>query len=521
MNSQDAKHKLALLQRLAVAALLLAAAFPRARHLEASFDREADGERGAQAALTQLNRERLPELNEAILAIELPAGTVSYAGLGEPPWHDLIRESRSPLALDHRLEAASFAFLGIEASETEAPVEFAVRVPFLLLHLLALFVFWWAISQALGGQIALLSLAFMAVMPPALAYGTLTGTENFALLFGSLILGIYARHMQKGERLTLALLAPVALLAGLAAPETLALTALLPLHALVAKRVRTALITAATMWAPLSLLCSEYGPAELARTLNPLPMLEARGDSLFEFLGTLLTDASSLFTPIALGLAVIGIALRVSRALHPRLRTRLEALEFPASKESRVEVVLPLVGFGVLAALASPETGGPRLLLLCPAIALGIALLLQQLTRPIAAMRAGLAPLVVLASLIAMPCLARFGFFEREFRSEPTPRTVGAELRALELEPDALCVIPASSAQGRALEFYARRTLVPQTYLDRAEAGTVALHRGILPWTLTILLPVNSTAKDATSLREQAANRATLRSATPSWEVWR
>jgi len=522
MEGEERAQKLVLLQRLGVVALLLAAAFPRAKHLESSFDRGADGERGAAAALAQLNFERLPDLEDAITAIEIPAGTDRYEGLGDPPWQPLIRYSRSALELDHRLEASSFRFLGIKAAEPDAPVEFAVRVPFLMLHILALFVFWLAIATAMGGQVALLSLAFLAVMPPALAYGSLTGTENFALLFSSLLLGLYARHLQKGERWSLGLLAPASLIAVLGAPETLALVALLPIHALVAKRVRIGVVAALLMWTPLAFIYSDYGSTELSSMINPLPLLEARGDSVFSFLSALLRDASSQFTPIALGLAALGIGLRLSRSLNSRWAARLDALEFPKVTARRIEVALLLVGFGVVGALISPETGGPRLLLLSPAVAFGIALFLQQVTRPIAAMRAGIAPLVVIASLIAMPCLARFGLFENRVRGGATPREVGAEIRALELDPDLLCVIPVSVAQGPALEFYARRTLVPQDYLDRAEAGNYAVERGILPWRLGVLLRVEAEtgAETGAEFRLQVAGRMTLRKTSEGWEVW-
>ena len=91
---------------------------------------------------------------------------------------------------------------------------------------------------------------------------------------------------------------------------------------------------------------------------------------------------------------------------------------------------------------------GATLLFLTPAIALGLALFLQQFTRPIAGMRAGLAPLVVAVSLIAMPCLARVSGFEKHYRSEPTPRSSGSRIRALDLPENSLCVIPDSIECG-------------------------------------------------------------------------
>ena len=520
MDHDEAARKFRLLQRLAVAALLLAAAIPRGRNLEASFAPGAEGERGTRAALTQLNHERFPELEETITALEIPAGTDRYEGIGEPPWEPLIWRSNSPLEADVLVERASFQFLGVEAIDPEAPVEFAVRVPHLALHLLALLVLWWAISEAFGGQIALMSLAFLTVLPPSIAYSTVSGTENLALLGSALMLGLYARHLQKREWWPLALLAPAACAAALLAPESMAMAALLPLQALGMKRIRAALLGALALWTPVVLLVLESGSQEL----DVLPRLASRAAAFIEFGPGLLREAVSLFTPIVLGLAAIGVALRFSRSLNAGWSARLKALEFPQPKEKHAEVAAVLLPFGVLAAMLSPDDGGPRLLFSVPIVALGVALFLQQITRPIAAMRAGIAPLVVLASLIAMPCLARFSLFELERRAEPTPRTVGAEIRSFELPPSDLCVIPASLAQGAPLEFYARRTLVPQSYLDRAEAGSVAVRRGIAPWTLAILLPLSSEdeeAEDVAHLRVRARQRASLRAAHEKWEVWR
>ena len=513
-----------MLQRIAVAVLLLAAAIPRGRNLDASFDREASGERGVRAALVELNAQRLPDIEAAITALEIPDGTDRYIGLGEPPWASSVWRSDSALAADLAIERVALEFFEVDFAEPDSPVEFAIRVPFLALHLLALFLLWWAVAQAMGGQIALLTLALLTVMPPSLMFGSLTGTESFALCFAALLVGLYAHHVRKRAWWSLVLLAPVSFGAALVAPETLAISALIPVHALVAKRVREGLAALVLMVGPIVLLVRFTEAEWLAPLTELLPRAESRIGEWLDFFGSLAADSSSLFTPIVFGIAGLGIALRISRCIHANWRTRLEALEFPAPTEPRIELGGLLLAFGLLAILVSPKESSPRLLLLVPAMALGVALFLQQLTRPIAAMKAGIAPLVVLASLIAMPCLARFAGYERAISESPTPRELGTTIRNLDLAPNEICVIPNSLAQGRALEFYARRSLVPQSYLDRAEAGSVAVKRGILPWTLTVLLPVKTEredSKDVATLRMLGAERMELESSSELWEIWR
>ena len=53
-----------------------------------------------------------------------------------------------------------------------------MRFPFFLIHLIGLVAVWWAVSQALGKQIALMTLAFLAVAPPSITYSGLSGNRE-------------------------------------------------------------------------------------------------------------------------------------------------------------------------------------------------------------------------------------------------------------------------------------------------------------------------------------------------------
>lgn len=114
--------------------------------------------------------------------------------------------------------------------------------------------------------------------------------------------------------------------------------------------------------------------------------------------------------------APVGVAARLARLVSPAARARLAPLEVGA-RAARTELVVPLA-LGSLAAFAL--AGEP--LYLVPGIAAGFGAALSQVSEPLFRLRAGLAPLVALATLVAVPSL---GLVEET-------RAAGGGLAALE-----------------------------------------------------------------------------------------
>lgn len=519
MDGDEASRKLTWLARAAAVVLILAAAFARGRGLESSFDRGVDGERCVRAALTRWNDERFEDLERPITAIEIPAGSEGYAGIGEPPWQPLTRPQESELEWDLLLERASYEFFGVSLEVGTTDVEFPTRIPFFLLHLSSLVALWWGVERAYGRQVALLFLAFLATCPPSLAHASSPGTESLALLWIGLGIGVHGLALRKFAWWPALALAALTWLAWMTAKEVSLLLCVLPLEALVRRKTRAFLSLALPTWGVVALVASDAAGTNV--TPAPWSGFVDQEAGLGAALGSLLRETVTLVPPTVLAISVLGLAVRVVREVKLSWRERLVALEYPKPEQPRAELGLWIALGTIAAALAAESSGALRSLHLVPLISLGLALFFQQLTRPIAGLKAGIAPLVVAISLLAMPCFARFAQYEYRVRSSPSPRELGAEILALDLPADALCCLPASSHAGRALEFYARRTLVPQELLDRAELGTVALQRGILPWRATLLLPVAETeSEDEQKLRALTERGATRLGENETWQAW-
>lgn len=495
MQDSELSRRLLVIERVACALLILAAAFPRVRGLEASFDRGLSGQRAVAHALAARNASSVDAGGFPVASLRLPEEV--YSGFGEPPWAASLSLEGSPLPF-----VVSRVALSVLAREPDwsGPSEFALRAGFLILHLVALFAFTRAVRHALGAQVSLLALAFLAVSPPALAFGALPGGENVALA-PLLFAGAAAMRLQRGGGRAHALVVLSVflglVLATLAAPAAGAFGAALALHALVARR------GASGFWIGVPALAGPAGAlawlAAHARSVQERLHVDAPtflqqwqtrwSEASVDSVADLFAGAREAFGLVVLVPATFGLLSVVAR-LREATREKLDALEYPAPPSDRAQLAPALLIGGLCAAWLEPDAGLARFLWLAPALALLCAQLVQQFTRPILRLRAGIAPLVVAVSAIGLPCLARHAALTRR-ASGPTPREFGRAITELELPADVLWIVPEDSGLERVTAFYADRVLVPQAELDVAAAGTVAVELNLVPFRVGMLLPTD------------------------------
>jgi hypothetical protein len=537
---------LKLLERLGVAALLLAALLPRARGLTGPFDRDFDGFQGACFATFCVNYERLglgrfggypsfhidvPEegFDEALYVYANHPPAVPLLCLatlklfGPEGWSSAWREARAPLGIEPWL-----------------------RLPFLAFHVLGLLAFWWALREAGGPRVALLGLALLAMTPLSIAYAQLVNYENPSLLFVFLACGFHARFLRHrpGRNLLYAGLAFAAATCVTFAP----LFFIPPLVAQVWVRRgwRTALraalaigllaavpILAHGLWVRLALPTAAaetvVGRAQLL--LGPLFTGEL---PLGEWARRQTVRILYYFTwPLALA-ALAGLAVALLRERGPR--TPIE----------RVELGPPLVAGGLLYLLAfyrhtfdgAGVADGQTIFLidLAPGAAAAAAGLLDLLAAPLLRQRGGVAALVVATGLLGLPGLSRANELYRRWREpgprdvaegrgppSPLPSTTGRALRAL-LPPGSVTFYPVSLGFNQAAAFYAWRTLAGVTrdtfgmQLGRAQLFGLGHRERYLLVPKTISPAV---AAELGDVRATLAAAGAPAAEDADWEVWR
>ncbi len=506
------------LERAGVIVLLLAALAMRSRQLAAGFDRELDGSQGAVVAIAAVNYERLGLTRfhgYPARIVDLPVGAENEA---IEPADALVYAEHPPLV--PLLGWAALQAMGPRGwneawREGRAPerIELALRLPFLALHLLGLWLFHRLLRASLGRGTALIGLAIFAVLPVTILYGSLVGHENPALpcVLGALL--AYVRCF-RGDARGLAFLGLAFLLGAAGAWTTACFLPPIVLHALVRSRWRLALLVGAI--GSLGIALPSFAHAWLAPAgMGSGGMLEQVRGLLHSFgsgehpIGEWLASqrgalVDAMGGPVVV-VAVAGLVVQIVRALVPRVRATLAPLEVaPASARIDVASILAL-GAGLCILASSPHTleaQWPLELLVAPAVAACAASLLACLGRPLLRLRAGLAPHVLLVGSLLLPGLAHLSELERELRApgpsdDPLrtegpelalPRKLGATIAPL-VPRGALALVPQALGTTPALAFYAWRNILPTANANGTVPPPISGSRFLAGAPCVLLLP--------------------------------
>jgi hypothetical protein len=537
------------------ALILLAALVPRLRDAASPFDREAEGAQAAFFAIAAVNYERLgigsaggyPVLNVDALRESRPGAWLPF-----PSESWLVYANHPPLV--PLLAWAALETLGPggwnqawRAGRPPAEIELPLRLPFALCHAAFLVALWWAARESHGARTAMIALALAAAMPVLAFYGTLVNYENPALLCLALAAGFHARWQRAGRAADLGQFA-LFCLAG--SCVTYAGAFFVPFFALatlaagyLARGVAQALAGGAAALVPLAahaLWSSRVGerlgqalpsPAQRAREiLNPLfdgsLPVASWGARQVGRMGTWIG------WPI-LALALAGLCLLLARLARP-----VPAPAFAPRGWRRVDIGAPLLFGGGLYLISfyahSYGAEHPFLMLVAPGFAVLAAVALDALAVPLARLRAGIAPLVVLVSSIALLGVLEINAQRYRYRSAagepapdgleapafPLPDVTGAEIASL-MPPGSFGLYPSDAGLNLAVTFYAWRSLLPIDDPEDPAPAATARQVGLeaAPRYLLLPAPPPPEAADQTAdLRASLVPAAAPRQTGARWE---
>lgn len=532
------------LERAAVLVLLLVALVPRVRDLGRGFDRGFEGYQGAFFAIAAVNYERLGAATThgyPVLNLDLPQDSIELPGERPSAWF-LYPNHPPGVPL---LAWTSARLLGPEGwseawREGDAPtgLEPALRLPFLALHLLGLWLLWWVAREAFGPQVGLLTLGLSVYLPVSALYGTLVNYEVPAVPLVLLAVGLYVRYVRAGRTRDLA---GLGLAFGLGTAVTFAPLFFLPplvLRSAWRRRwgeaTRVAMVGGAGALVALALHRWQAGAAlevvgrepefALARArvlLEPLLRGEVPASRWLEL--QLLHGGAALGWGLWLA-CLVGVLLSFSRALSRKADDRLRAGELPRHARRDVDVGLPLLAGGLLYLFAfyrhTAEEQWTFWLLVAPGALLMAARALHATSALAWRLRAGFAPLAVLTLSVALPGLARFETWRAAVRQEaPQPRELGHALHAL-LPPGAVGVHPPELGLNLAATYYAWRSLAPASD-PRDPTLEALLERLALDQAPRFLiLPDTPPPAAATAIESLRPPSAPSRSAE-GWSAWK
>ena len=497
------------LELAAVALLLLAALVPRLRDAAAPLDRGFDGQQAGFFAIAAVNYERLTVTR----TLGYPVLNVDLGERGDPdslwarPEHWLSYTNHPPtvaLVAWAAMNAMAPEDWNAAWREARGPegFELALRLPFLVLHALALAGLWWCVREGHGARAGLLALALAAGSTPLVVYAGLVNYENPALacvLWGTGWMARWVRTRERGARVGVAL----CFAAGGAvtwAPLVFALAwcALALVRTERARTLGVGLLASAAAALPLA-AHALAARAVLARLGQPAAGALERAR---ELLAPLLDGSAPLASWGALQgerwLAWFGIPALAAGALG--LAVALAALArarhgFALRATLRCETALALFLGGVACQLAfyrhTLDAQTSFLMLVAPGLCALGAQALDALAPRLARLRAGLAPLVVLVSTIAVVDLARAQALRFDLRAprgaqhpgRPSPeldlpRETGAALREV-LAPGELGLYPAELGLNLAVTLHAWRSLWPAASRDDPAVDAVARRVGL------------------------------------------
>lgn len=545
-----ARAILARLELGAVLLLVVAALVPRLFDASAPLDRGFDGEQGAFFTIGAINFERLGLRRTGgypVLNVDLGDRADSATRLWDRPQSWLSYANHPPsvaLMAWASLNALAPADWNAAWREGHGPqgFELALRLPFLVLHVAALLSLWWAVREGHGARAGLLALALSTGLPVLVLYAGLANYENACLAFVLLGLGFYARWLRGGRRRDLAALALAFAAGGAVTWAPLFFAAALAAHALFSSRRARALAAAAvgTLCAALPLgLHTLWASAVLRRLGQPpaAPLERAR-----ELLAPLLDGSAPLSTWVGLQLgrlaqwctwpmlvvAAAGLGVAVIRG-----RRRVADPE-------RVQIALPLMlgGWLYLASFyqhtLDPQT--PFLMMLAPGLAALGAVALDAAAPGLARLRAGLAPLVVLVSSLALIGIASTGALRHGLRAPAGDTRGGRAAPQLALPGEtaaavaqllprgALGLHPRALGLNLAVSLYAWRSLWPIAGPVDPSVDAVAARVGLEAaprWLLVPDPPPLAVSGDLAALRTALVDVRPPDAVACGWSGWR
>ena len=269
-------------------------------------------------------------------------------------------------------------------------------------------------------------------------------------------------------------------------------------------------------------------PLERARELIS-PMFD--GTLPFtDWLALQATRALEWFTLPLLIAALLGILVLVRAASRP----------VPIRERSPLDVGFPLLLGGAFVLLAfyrhTFDAQHSFLMYLAPGVAVLAATAVEAAARPLARLRAGIAPVVVLVGSLGLFATQRFNELRYELRARvtaesplglpapvlPLPDVTGRELASL-LPPGSLGLYPTGTGLNLAAAFYAWRSLWPVDGPEDLAWRAVAKRFGLGAAPVLLLLPTDPPASaraQVQALRTLVADPArTHESADGTWSA--
>lgn len=540
---------LRLIERLGVLAILIAGLAPRARDFTAPLDREFEGYQGAFFAISAINYERLGIARTngyPVLNIDLGEQADAERGIWNRPEHWFVYTNHPPLVplmawASLKLLAPAGWNSAWEQSLPPQDFEPALRLPFLIVHVLGLIAFWWAAREAYGMRTAMVALALIAAIPPSVFYATLVNYENPALLFTFLASGFFVRYLRRGRKRDLLLLS-ICMGAGAAITwAPLFFLAAFVFHAALARAPLRAFNIA---WAagftsliPIAIHAIVSGWTQSALGHEPSGIV-ARAR---ELLGPLIDGGAPVSTWISLQVQRLISWCTPGVAAVASLGFALSLVPFRSRKKKNkapVRLGLTLAGGAFLYLFAfyshTLDTQHSFLMFPAPAVALLAAVGLSATAPIYLRLRAGHSPLILVTFTLTALCALRFNDLRAEFRGPsdapgpksaaefPLPDVTGAEFRDL-IPPGSFAAYPSSTQLNLAPALYAWRSVQPIDGPDDPKPIGAAHFLGLGEAPHFLLLP-NAPSPRA---RAQVEELSTLTSATEAdatgerWSAWR
>lgn len=497
--------------------LLATALVPRARDFAAPFDREVEGWQGAFFAIAAVNYERMgldAAAGYPVVAIDTMR-EVSGVHLRIPREQWLVYANHPPLVpLLTWASLVAFGPAGWQDAwlEDSAPVgiEPMVRLPFLLCHLLFLWALWWAVREARGAGTAMVALAIAAFTPVLVIYGSLANYENPSLPLVVLAAGFHVRWVRDGRRVDLI---RFALCIGGGVAVTWAPLLFLPAFALACfgggqlRRggaellfgglAALAAVVGHALWSRSALASVQQAPVSpLARARELIAPMFDGTLPVAEWLTLQSTRLAHWFTLPLLAAALIGVIVLL----------RAASRETAVGTRPPHDLGFPLLLGGALVLLAfyrhTFDAQHSFLMYLAPGVIVLAAIAIEAAARPLARLRAGIAPVVVLVGSLGLFATQRFNELRHELRARvsaesplglpapelPLPDVTGREFASL-LPPGGLGLYPSDMGLNLAVSFYAWRSLWPVNGPEDSSWRAVAERYGLGEAPVFLLLP--------------------------------